>query len=273
MPWPSFDGIFVIETQPQPRGGLGARSSAIAELGLARYSPPMSLFIAISAVIFGLMAAYTPNDASSPYSFITYGIAVWCFAIAGTCLTKNRLRNFFGSFVATGVVIGCLVNFVRTVDSVSTTSLADSGINMAIAVLVLGCFGWPATKYIRNVRFGYVEPPHPIKDQISVEFDDAAFRVHHHDGEVLASSEHFEWKDVTRVCFVDEGIYQSDLILIEIRDRENPVVIPIEGAGGTEFFGKLCDGGLFPEQVWRKAIGETGGRAHCWPPHETDATR
>lgn len=234
-------------------------------------SIPMSIFIAISAVIFGLMAATIPNGPSSPHPVITYGVAVWCFAIAGACLTKNRLGNFFSSIVATGVVIGCLLNLVRTVDAVSTTSLLTSGLDLAIAILALMSFGWAAAKHIRSVRFGYVVPPLSLDEQISVDFDGTAFHVHHHDGEAPPSSERFEWKDVTRVCFVDEGIHHSDLLFIEIRRREKPVLVPLEGAGGTEFFGKLCDSGLFPEEVSLKAVRETGGRAHCWPPHEQDA--
>lgn len=109
-----------------------------------------------------------------------------------------------------------------------------------------------------------------LAEQISIDFDDTEFRVHRHDGETPASFERFEWKDVTRVCFIDAGLYNSDVILIEVRGREQPIGIPTECAGGTEFFGKLCDSGLFPEEVSLKAVRETGGRAHCWPPHEQD---
>lgn len=110
-----------------------------------------------------------------------------------------------------------------------------------------------------------------LAEQISIDFDDTAFRVYRHDGETPTSSERIEWKDVTRVCFIDAGIYNSDVILIEVRGRKQPIGIPTECAGGTEFFGRLCDSGLFPEEVSRKAVRETGGRAHCWPPHERDA--
>ncbi|WP_343632687.1 hypothetical protein [Roseateles sp.] len=110
----------------------------------------------------------------------------------------------------------------------------------------------------------------PVADRISIDFDDTEFRVHRHDGETPTSSEHFQWKDVTRVCFIDAGLYNSDVILIEVRGREQPIGIPTECAGGTEFFGKLCDSGLFPEEVSLKAVRETGGRTHCWPPHEQD---
>jgi hypothetical protein len=37
------------------------------------------------------------------------------------------------------------------------------------------------------------------------------------------------------------------------------------------FLGALCDKGLFPEAVWRKAVGDTSGGKHCWPRASSDS--
>jgi len=67
------------------------------------------------------------------------------------------------------------------------------------------------------------------------------------------------------VCFKDEGLSRSDIVFLTIRGREQPVAVLMEARGGSAFFGALTERGLFPEEVWRKAMGETSGALHCWP--------
>ncbi len=76
------------------------------------------------------------------------------------------------------------------------------------------------------------------------------------------------WSEITRVCFKDEGSYQSDLILLEVGNRHRPVIVPTEARGADEFFGQLADRGLFAREIRAKAMAETGGATHCWPEDE-----
>jgi hypothetical protein len=68
------------------------------------------------------------------------------------------------------------------------------------------------------------------------------------------------------VCFADGGMLSSDLVYVSLNDREKPAVVPTEARGGPAFFGALAERGYFPEHVWRRAVGDTSGGLHCWPP-------
>jgi hypothetical protein len=108
-----------------------------------------------------------------------------------------------------------------------------------------------------------------LNEVLIVEYDDVEVRVRVL-GELEAGwNQTFRWADIKRVCFKDEGMWQSDTVYISLSGRENPAVVPTEAKGGHVFFGALCDRGLFPEHAWRKAVGDTSGGMHCWPPHET----
>jgi hypothetical protein len=60
----------------------------------------------------------------------------------------------------------------------------------------------------------------------------------------------------------------SDMIYISQLEPDRVIAIPTEARGGSEFFGELCSRELFPEHVWRKALGDTSGGMHCWPPYD-----
>lgn len=111
--------------------------------------------------------------------------------------------------------------------------------------------------------------PRRLDELLIVEYDDVEVRVRVL-GELEAGwNQTFRWADIERVCFQGEGMWQSDTVYVSLRDREKPAVVPTEAKGGHFFFGAVCDRGLFPEQVWRKAVGDTSGGMHCWPPHES----
>ena len=108
----------------------------------------------------------------------------------------------------------------------------------------------------------------PLDQLLVVEFDSTEVKVL-----VLADLEaewnqNFRFADITRVCFEDGGMFSSDVVYISLSDREKPAVVPTEARGGDRFFGALCDRGYFPEPVWRRAVGDTSGGLHCWPPPE-----
>jgi len=109
--------------------------------------------------------------------------------------------------------------------------------------------------------------PKPLDKLLSVQWDDEQVEVRVLERLAPDWNQSFMWSDVVRVCFKDAGLYASDVLLIEVAGRERPVAVLTEAKGGSAFFGVLADRGLFPEHVWRKAIGETGGATYCWPPH------
>jgi len=111
--------------------------------------------------------------------------------------------------------------------------------------------------------------PKPLRETLAVEFDDARVKVLVLERLDPAWNQEFLWGDISRVCFKDEGLYSSDSIIIQLRGREGPVVVPSEAKGGSDFFGALTERGYFPEEVWRRAMGETSGAVHCWPPLES----
>jgi len=105
----------------------------------------------------------------------------------------------------------------------------------------------------------------PLQELLVVEFDEQEIRVR-----VLAELEDewnqtFAWSNIRRVCFKDGGMVSSDIVYVSLRQPDKVCTVPTEARGGNEFFGALCEKGYFPEAVWRRAVGDTGGGLHCWP--------
>lgn len=105
----------------------------------------------------------------------------------------------------------------------------------------------------------------PLNKLLSVEFDETRVVVRVLEELDPEWNQTFLWQDIKRVCFKDGGLFSSDLIYLSLSDREKPAVFPTEAEGGHELFGAICARGLFPEHVWRKAVGDTSGGLHCWP--------
>ena len=108
--------------------------------------------------------------------------------------------------------------------------------------------------------------PKQLDQLLAVEFDNTEVRVRVIERLEPAWNQSFHWADIERVCFRDAGPYASDIVIVELRNRETPVAILTEARGGVAFFGVLCERGFFPDDVWRRAVAETGGALHCWPP-------
>lgn len=108
--------------------------------------------------------------------------------------------------------------------------------------------------------------PKPLHQLLAVEFDHVEVRVRVLERLEPDWNQSFRWSEVVRVCFKDAGLYSSDVVFVEVAGQAQPVAVLAEARGGNEFFGALADRGLFPVEAWRKAIGETGGATHCWPP-------
>jgi hypothetical protein len=110
-------------------------------------------------------------------------------------------------------------------------------------------------------------PPKRLDESMAVEFDYDEVRVTVLDGEIDARwNQRFAWRDIARVCFRDAGLYASDVLSVTVRGREKLVIVPMEAKGASQLVGALAEKGYFPEHIWRRAFGDTGGGTHCWPP-------
>lgn len=119
-------------------------------------------------------------------------------------------------------------------------------------------------KWVRRWRL-------PLSEQVSVEFDATEVRVIAAPAADSRWNQIFRWDNIRRVCFKDGGMMASDVIYISLKEPDKVMVIPTMAKGGSQFFGALCESGLFPEQVWRRAVGDTSGGMHCWPPADVTA--
>jgi hypothetical protein len=108
----------------------------------------------------------------------------------------------------------------------------------------------------------------PLSEMMFVEFDQTEVRVRASELLEKEWNQSFNWTDVKRICFKDGGMMSSDIIYVSLLNPERVVYVLTEASGGSAFFGALADRGLFPEEVWKRAIGETSGGMHCWPPAE-----
>ena len=118
----------------------------------------------------------------------------------------------------------------------------------------------------RLKRWRNLRGPRKLDQLLSVEFDDETVTVRVVERMDPEFNQTFRWEDIIRVCVKDGGMDASDIIYIDLRGHSKPAIVLTEAAGGSQFFGALCDRKFLPEEVWRRAMGETGGAMHCWPP-------
>jgi hypothetical protein len=229
------------------------------------------LLIAILAGVFGLMMLAFASQADPDKAWMSSLFGAFCFAIALVCFLRGRAAHFVGGLIATGVVGAGLAYLAGMLMRGPVFAGRRSDTSLINAVLFLAVFGFAATKYLLATRFGFVAPPKPLSERLFVDFDDAGVRMRAPGSDDERWNGAFAWSEIVRVCFRDEGLDQSDLLLIELRGKPEPIVLPTEATGGSALFGELATRGFFPDDVWRKAIGETGRRTYCWPPHDEAA--
>ncbi|MGM9481387.1 hypothetical protein ACS5PN_09375 [Roseateles sp. NT4] len=224
------------------------------------------MILALFASVFGLVMVTPPKG--SDHSWGAYLFGAFCFAIALVCVLKGRAAQIVGAFIALCIACAGLANLGSALMDAPFFMGRRSDVSVLNALLFCGVFGVPAAMYLWATRFGFAAPAKPISEQLAVEFDESGAATKVLDGLEERWNQRFFWPDVERVCFKDEGLANSDLILISLRSTETRVIVPTEARGGVQFIGELAARDLFPEHVWRQAVAETGGGTHCWPPHE-----
>jgi len=111
----------------------------------------------------------------------------------------------------------------------------------------------------------------PIDELFEITFDDSIIKIRVSEELESASNQEIDWARIRRVCFKDGGMLSSDILYLSLDGPEQVVAVPTEAKGGSEFFGAICERGLLPEPVWRRAVGDTSGGLHCWPEGELPA--
>lgn len=107
----------------------------------------------------------------------------------------------------------------------------------------------------------------PLAACLAVDFDAVEVRVRVLRDMEPGWNQTFRWSDVRRVCFKDEGLASSDMLLFQLTDPNSIVQVPVEAANAQKLVEELLARGLFQEEAWRRAMGDTSGGMHCWPPH------
>lgn len=110
----------------------------------------------------------------------------------------------------------------------------------------------------------------PVKDQLLVTFDDTRVTIKVIRDLDESWNQTFNWNDVRRICVQDGGMWGSDMVYVSLTGSGETIAVPTEAAGGSEFYKAFRERGLFPDEVAVKAIRETEGRTHCWPPEDVD---
>ena len=76
---------------------------------------------------------------------------------------------------------------------------------------------------------------------------------------------HFAWAGIVRVCFKAEGLEASDGVYVFTSDRPESYAIPVEAAGGADFWTEVIRRGLFDAHLAIEAASASEG-LFCWPP-------
>ena len=77
--------------------------------------------------------------------------------------------------------------------------------------------------------------------------------------------DHFEWKDIIRVCYQTGDLYSSDELYIFIIDRKESYLIPMDADGVLELWGEIIDRSLFDAELAIKMATASEQGISCWP--------
>ena len=75
----------------------------------------------------------------------------------------------------------------------------------------------------------------------------------------------FAWTSVVRVCFKAEGLEASDGVYVFTSSRPESYAIPVEAAGGADFWSEIIRRRLFDAELAIEAATASEG-LFCWPP-------
>jgi len=220
------------------------------------------LLLGTTAILFGLvMLVAAPDDGTA---VLFHGFAFCCACIGVACFLGGRARRFFASIAGTCVFAIGVWYFVAELPIGHPLSRQAS--DLPGAILFLAMFGVPGLLYAWKTRFGFAPAVPPLDQWFVIECDDALVTLRVSPPGKDPWTQAFPWSSIVRVCFRGEGVGDSDTLYVFTTQRPESYVIPTEGRGGPAFFGALVERGLFPRDLFAKAMGSTGGATYCWPP-------
>lgn len=171
----------------------------------------------------------------------------WHLDFADVAIGYSPILIGAGAFLA---VIGHLLSRGAEIAGIAT---AVSG----VALLGLA---------IVSLRLRRAETPTvPLRDWYAVTFDDECVTMTAKPPGRDPWEQSFRWSEVERVCFKSEGALASDGVYIFATQRSESFVVPTEAKGGTDFWAKILERGLFPADLATKAATLSGGEILCWP--------
>jgi len=201
---------------------------------------------------------------ADPRKFDLVFVTVFAASAAAACallLVAYRAATGRGRVKDGGLLPPLAMRVLVALFAVTAVAIVGMGLWSRSPLPILGGLGylWGSRVAWRSIG------RKPLKELMSIEFDDLQVRVLALAPMDPAWNQTFAWLAIERVCFRDAGLDSSDEVFVQVRGRPQPVVVLIEASGGAEFMGELCGRGYFPEHVWRRALGDTSGGMHCWP--------
>lgn len=111
------------------------------------------LLLGTISLVFGAMMILMASGVEHRWGF--YGFGAFCVSIGAACFTTGRVRDLFGSLIASGIVAAGIAYLVAEISSgppVSGSAAAPSVLN---ALLFNVVFSLPAAVYLWRTRFGF----------------------------------------------------------------------------------------------------------------------
>ncbi|MCL2872002.1 MAG: hypothetical protein FWF41_03310 [Betaproteobacteria bacterium] len=113
------------------------------------------LLLAFVTGLFGvvmlLIALTGPPEGKAPHFCV---FALLCLAIAVACFTKGRVAQFFGSLIASGVLVVALFYLGHELSEGSFWKGSRSQPSIVNALFFCFLFGIPAAVYLIEAKFG-----------------------------------------------------------------------------------------------------------------------
>ncbi len=241
-------------------------------------STPARIILGIFSLIFTIIMFLHADSVN--YKNGSWIFTCFCLAITFACFTKGRISQFFGSWIALGVVgASFFYVIVRIIEIIED---AENILGMFEPIMFAVVFGMPSLSYLFSTQFGFAKEntdnsPTDNIDWYQVTFDEAyiyrdvtpppyrEWRKLFKKVTPKPWNDRIKWSDINQICFQALGLYDSDLILIHIHDETGYYSIPMEAMGGLELWTEILERKLFDEQLAVQAMGSINNEIFCTP--------
>ena len=114
---------------------------------------PRLLRAAVATLFGAMMIAIAPSTGGAPFF---YAFGAFCLSIGVVCISRGRAAQFFGSVIASGVLLAGTWYSTSTLMSGELISGGRSQPSFLNSLGFLTVFGIPAAAYLWSARFGLV---------------------------------------------------------------------------------------------------------------------